>query len=74
MVSERCRAVHLASGDYCEVTRCMDCGSLHLTVGSLSMRLPPHVVKDLAECIAVALNALRTPEETSTPDFQSYKN
>ncbi len=74
MGSERCRAVHLASSDYCEVTRCMDCGSLHLTVGSLSMRLPLHAVKDLGECIAAALNALHTPDEAIAPYLQSYKN
>jgi hypothetical protein len=52
----------------------MDCGSLHLTVGSLSMRLPLHAVKDLGECIAAALNALHTPDEAIAPYLQSYKN
>lgn len=74
MGSETCRVVHLASSDYCHVSSCMDCGSLHLTVGSVSVRLPLGVVKDLAECITAALDALRTPDETATPHFQSHKN
>ena len=74
MGSERCRAVHLASGDYCEVSRCLDCGSLHLVVGSLSVRLPLPVVKDLAECAAAALQAIEMPEESTGSRLQSYKN
>ncbi len=74
MGGERCRVEHLASGDYCEVSRCMDCGGLHLTMGSLTVRLPLHVVKDLAVCVTAALRTLEVPAECIDPRFQCLKN
>lgn len=60
MSEQRCVLVTIAEGDYCGLARCRECGGLHLSVGSVSMRLPGNVVMDLKKCLDSALGSARS--------------
>ena len=62
MLEQKCTPRIIAGSDACEVWACKDCGTIHLNIGPVSMRLKQaHFVKaveTLAEAIA-HLNSLQ---------------
>jgi hypothetical protein len=55
-----CTHRRLAEGECCRVDRC-DHGTLHLSLGALTLRLSPEQLADLAETLATAARLNEPP-------------
>jgi hypothetical protein len=61
-----CQRRLLASGDTCRVERC-SCGTLHVSLGALTLRLEPSVVVDTIATLERALVELDQTNESAPP-------
>jgi hypothetical protein len=61
-----CHRTLIAEGEVCRVEQC-GCGTLHLTLGALTLRLEPAAIADVARTLARALEALRTHGPSARP-------
>jgi hypothetical protein len=61
---EPCRHHALAAGECCRVDRC-DHGTVHVTLGALTLRLSPEQLADLAATLGRALEAVETEPRVS---------
>ena len=61
MDSFSCSRRHLASGDFSLIEQC-SCGSVHVTIGAITLRLAPTALPDLASVLATAAQALGSPD------------
>lgn len=52
-----CRRTILAQGGVCQVEEC-GCGTLHVSLGTLTLRLAPEVIGDVAQTLEASLRAL----------------
>lgn len=59
----------IAHSDICAVERCRDCGTIHLHLGSATVRIPPAGLAALCETLLSALSSVPelTPEEWPLP-------
>ena len=53
MQTHPCHREQLAAGDFAVVEIC-DCGSLHLTIGAVTLRLSPSCLPELASVVGLA--------------------
>ena len=63
MDSFSCARRHLASGDFSLIEQC-SCGSVHVTIGAITLRIAPTALSDLAAVLASATAALKGPSRT----------
>jgi len=61
MKTRQCHREQLAAGDFASVELC-DCGSLHLTIGAVTLRLSPACLSELAAVIDAASRELALHE------------
>jgi hypothetical protein len=59
-----CHRTLIAEGEVCRVEQCR-CGTLHLTLGALTLRLEPAAITDVARTLDRALDALPRPHAPS---------
>ena len=56
----------LARGPMCHVERCV-CGTVHLTIGALTLRLDPHAIASIWGTVGEALEELGARGEATSP-------
>jgi hypothetical protein len=61
MQTHPCHREQLAAGDFAVVEIC-DCGSLHLTIGAVTLRLSPSCLPELASVVGDARRELALHE------------
>lgn len=61
MQDAHCRRDHLAGDDHVQVERC-ECGTVHLTIGALTLRLRPEALATVASVIGDAARTLAVLE------------
>jgi hypothetical protein len=61
MDSISCARRHLSSGDFSLIEQC-SCGSVHVTIGAITLRIAPAALTDLAGVLAHAAQKLTAPE------------
>jgi hypothetical protein len=64
--SNPCRRELLARSETASVERCA-CGTVHLTIGPLTLRLPPSAVESLASTLHESARVLRAHEPAHEP-------
>lgn len=67
-----CRRELLARSETASVERCA-CGTVHLTIGPLTLRLPPSAVESLASTLIESVRALRAVESDPTSEAAERK-
>jgi hypothetical protein len=68
MKAEPCRHHTLAEGGSARVDRC-DHGTMHLTLGALTLRLTPEQLADLAATLEAAVGRIHTVGESEGGRF-----
>ncbi len=61
-----CQRSLLASGSTCRIEQCA-CGTLHVTLGPLTLRLEPEAAADVAETLRAGLRSLAPPGAAHPP-------
>lgn len=61
-----CRRAVVAKGEICQVEQC-GCGTLHVSLGAVTLRLAPEVVADAAETLSRAMSTLSAPATSGPP-------
>lgn len=70
MVVMACVRTTLARGAVCQVDQCA-CGTLHVSLGTLTLRLAPDVIADVAETLDGALITLAKRTRTSSSSIST---
>lgn len=60
--STSCPSRQLVDGPVCRIDRC-GCGTMHLTIGALTLRLKPSAARELAEALTSAIERAHAPVE-----------
>lgn len=60
--STACPSRSLVDGPVCRIDRC-GCGTMHLTIGALTLRLKPSAARELADALASAVELAEAPIE-----------
>lgn len=55
MSADQCQLRRVAEQGCCTLSRCEDCGRYQLQVGPVSVRVPATVVRELYQCLCVAI-------------------
>ena len=58
--SAACPSRPLVEGPVCRIDRC-GCGTMHLTIGALTLRLKPSAARELADALASAVDLSDEP-------------
>lgn len=70
-MSKSCQTNLLISGEACEVQFCQDCGTIHLSLGPLTLRLREHHFEEITHNLRLAmyeLQNIRDPKSRSVTE------
>jgi hypothetical protein len=71
---ELCQMLELASNDCCGITLCPQCQVIHLRIGPVSLKLPPHAFHAVCEAVHEAQGRARKYLPTLGPPAAGCKD
>jgi len=73
MSGQNCVRHLLAQGVVAQVEYCADCGVLHVSMESITVRFRPTALRDLRDTLSAALASFREPAAAEADCAQSQK-